>query len=184
MTSVLPAGFSPLPFNPARGLPQQVRVTANGRLLSVTLVAMPGDILGPLSLDRTRAVVDGSEEQAPRGASGEDQEEDGLRAGLTAQPPDALSSAAVRPYLVVVDEGRVIGSAPVVVGRLMAFGTSPATGLVVEVLVTELRLAAGALVEPGDVGSRIVAGFREAGAGGPPPRSAVPQEGNVHDLLV
>lgn len=184
MTSALPAGYSPLPFNPARGLPQQVRVTANGRLLAIILVAMTGDIVGTLALDRTRAVVDGTEEQTPRGAFGVDPDEDGVRAGLTAPPPDALGSAAVRPYLVVVDGGRVIGSAPVVVGRPMAFGTSQATGLVVEVLVTELCLAAGALVEPGDVGSRIVAGFREAGAVGPPLRPAVPQEGNVHDLLV
>jgi hypothetical protein len=180
VTSVLPAGFSPLPFNAARGLPQQVRVTANGRALAVTLVAMTGDIVGTLVLDRTRVVVDGAEEQAPRDAS----RERDVRAGLTAQPPDALGSAAVRPYLVVLDGGQVIGSAPVVVGRPMAFGTSQTAGLVIEVLVTELRLAAGALVEPGDVGSRIVAGFREAGAGGPPLRTAVPREGNVHDLLV
>ncbi|MFE1438644.1 hypothetical protein [Streptomyces sp. NPDC058739] len=180
MTSALPAGFSPLPFNPARGLPQQVRVTANGRALAVTLVAMTGDIVGTLTLDRTRVVVDGAEEHATRDAS----REPDVRAGLTARPPDALGSAAVRPYLVVLDGGRVIGSAPVVVGRPMAFGTSQTTGLVIEILVTELRLAAGALVEPGDVGSRIVAGFREAGAGGPPLRGAVPREGNVHDLLV
>lgn len=180
MTSALPTGFSPLPFNPARGLPQQVRVTANGRALAVILVAMTDDIVGTLTLDRTRVVVDGTAELAPRDASGEE----GVRAGLTARPPDAAGSAVVRPYLVVLDGGQVIGSAPVVVGRPMAFGTSQAAGLVIEVLVTEFRLTAGALVEPGDVGSRIVAGFREAGAGGPPPRPAVPREGNVHDLLV
>ncbi|MEU6273019.1 hypothetical protein ABZ871_11495 [Streptomyces populi] len=180
MTSILPAGFSPLPFNPARGLPQQVRVTANGRALAVTLVAMTADIIGALALERTRVVVDGTAELAPRDASAGE----GVRAGLTAQPPDAAGSAAVRPYLVVLDGGQVIGSAPVVVGRPQAFGTSETVPLVIEVLVTECHLTAGALVEPGDVGSRIVAGFREAGAGGPPPRSAAPREGNVHDLLV
>ncbi|TMV00045.1 hypothetical protein [Streptomyces sp. DASNCL29] len=170
MTHVLPAGFRPLPFNPAGSLPQQVQAQAGGRALSVTLVAMTADLVGTLAPDRTRLVVDGTEEEAPRNTIVDDP-----RAGFTAAPPQTLGSAAVRPYLVVLDAGRVIGSAPVVIGRPMPFGTSEGSGLVMEILFLDLRLAAGSLVEPADVGSRILAGYRERGTGGPlsaPPGSA------------
>lgn len=184
MTLVLPAGFRPLPFNAALGLPQQVHVQAGRRALTVTLVALTADIVGALTAEPVRTVTDGAEESAPRGSPiGEDGK--GIRAGLTAPPPGALETAAVRPYLVVLEAGRLIGSAPVVVGRPLAFGSSADTGLVIEILVAELVLAARALVEPAEVGSRILAGFRERGGGMPlPARPARADEGSPYDLLV
>ncbi|MFG3497637.1 hypothetical protein [Streptomyces sp. NPDC047928] len=191
MTLVLPAGFRPLPFNAALGLPQQVRVQVGRRALTVTLVALTADIVGALTAEPTRTVVDGAEEFTPREApDGEEGRPDGergngVRTGLTASPPGALDTAAVRPYLVVLEAGRLIGSAPVVVGRPLAFGSSAGTGLVIEILVAELVLAAGALVEPAEVGSRVLAGFREHGGSAPPPARLVrADEGSPYDLLV
>ncbi|MEU2391309.1 hypothetical protein [Streptomyces sp. NPDC007369] len=184
MTLVLPAGFSLLPFNAALGLPQQVHVQAGRRALTVTLVALTADFVGALTAEPTRTVIDGAEESAPRRAPAGGGRE-GVRTGLTAPAPGALDPAAVRPYLVVLEAGRLIGSAPVVVGRPLSFGSTSETGLVIEILVAELDLAARALVEPADVGSRILAGFRERGGGTPPPTQPVrADEGSPYDLLV
>ncbi|NEW69882.1 hypothetical protein [Streptomyces rhizosphaericus] len=181
MTTVLPAGFQPLPFAPARGVPQQIQVQVGSRALTVVLAAIPGDLIGLLSRPRTQVVVDGTREHTPH----EGPAPDDPRAAFTAAPPEVLSSVAVRPYLIVVEAGRVIGSAPVIVGRPMAFGSSESSGLVVEVLVARLLLAAGSLIEPADIGSEILAGIRDRGSGSPrPQRPAPPSEGNPYDLLV
>ncbi|MGW0409760.1 hypothetical protein ACWDZX_00325 [Streptomyces collinus] len=179
MTQVLPAGYSPLPFNPALGLPQQVQVTAGGRSLAVSLVAVTADLVATLTAPPVAPVVDGASEESRRTQSVGDP-----RAVLAAPPPPALDGSAVRPYLVVVDAGRVLGSAPVVVGRPMVFGTSASSGLLLEVLFLDLRLAAGSLVEPGDVGSRILAGFRDpAVSSAGRPRQPLAFEGDPHDHL-
>ncbi|KOU61522.1 hypothetical protein ADK57_27615 [Streptomyces sp. MMG1533] len=179
MTRVLPTGYSPLPFSPDLGLPQQVQVRASGRSLAVKLVALTADLVATLTAPPTTPVVTDAQEESRRLASLGDP-----RAALTAPPPPGLDGAAVRPYLVVVDADRVVGSAPVVVGRPMAVGTSADSGLLLEVLFVDLFLAAGSLVEPGDVGSRILAGFRDPAAGHAvrPRRPAAP-EGDPHDLL-
>lgn len=179
MTRVLPAGYSPLPFNPALGLPQQVQVTAGGRALTVSLVAMTADLVATLTMEPTALVVEGAQEEARRPTSAAD-----ARAALAAPPPESSTTAAVRPYVVVVDAGRVIGSAPVVVGRPMPFGTSASSSLLLEVLFLDLRLAAGSLVQPGDVGSRVLAGVWLPAADSPV-RIRQPEhpEGDPYDLL-
>ncbi|MCM2422898.1 MULTISPECIES: hypothetical protein [unclassified Streptomyces] len=180
MTAVLPAAYQPLPFAPARGVPQRLQVQVAGRALTVILVAMTADLVGLLYTARTQVLVDGAADSAPRATSvGADP-----RAGFTAGPPGALDTAAVRPYLIVADSGRLIGSAPVIVGRPMPFGSTESSGLRVEVLVAELRLAAGSLIGPADVGARIVAGIRDSSAGGLRHLHPAPPKGNPYDLLV
>lgn len=214
MTAVLPAGWTPLPFVPERGVPQQAQARVGGRTVSVILAAVGADLVALLAAPGTVPVVDGSAESAPRLSLVAD-----ARAAFTAAPPGVLDAGAVRPYLIVAEAGRLIGSAPVVVGRPLVFatwgtsgapgrpgvtGTSAAPGasgtpapaattgddvagpgLRVELLVAELTLAAGSLVGPVAAGSSIVVGVRDRAAGRPRPLLPVTApEGKPYDLLV
>ncbi len=94
-------------------MPQRVHVRAGRRALTVTLVALTADLVGALTAEPARTVVDGRAESAPRPGPPAGTPPDvwarlreGTRAGLTAPVPGALDSAAVRPYLVVLEAGR------------------------------------------------------------------------------
>lgn len=86
-TLVLPAGFEPLPFNAALGMPQRVHVRAGRRALTVTLVALTADLVGALTAEPARTVVDGRAESAPgRARPGEPRRKSGHGCGKEPVP--------------------------------------------------------------------------------------------------
>lgn len=67
----------------------------------------------------------------------------------------------------------------------MPFGTTEGARLLADVLVVELSIAAGSLVVPRDVGTRVVAGIRDRITGvARHERPPAEPEGSPYDLLV
>lgn len=153
--------FVAIPFNPARGVPQTVPVDIGGRRFAVTLVASATDLPALRSVAGTDRLVDLATEQRSRPTAVPAD----ARAWVAGPAHPSLSSAIVRPHLAVREQGTVLGSRSVVLGRPLLFGSTGHTALAVEIVVDALTLTAGSLTRPGDTGAAIAArlGLRTAG---------------------
>lgn len=128
----LPAGWTPLPFAPSRGLPQVVAATAD---IAVALVAVPTDLPRVLHAAPTTPVYD-----------------------TTAPVPGGDALTATVLTLVVLRGTAVAGSWPPLPGRRL--DVHDGAELLGSLWVADLAVTAGALVGGGPHGARISIGWR------------------------
>jgi hypothetical protein len=169
----LPEGYVPVPLRAEAGIPQAAPVDLGGRRLRVTLAALVPVLAAVVDADPNQVVVDATSE-ATRPAVDDDVPTD-ARAWMAQPPPTTLHDDAVRLVLAVHVGGRLVAAVRPVVGVPVRVSAAPvlgpdrdpagATGLVAEVVVADLVVAAGNLVAPGQYGSRIVVGARRLDQG-------------------
>lgn len=165
----LPVGFSPLPFDPARGVPQVVPLPGPVPGLRVALVAAAADLARLMSAAAEQVVHDVAvrrvrvSDTAP--AHGDQSAHLAAHrtavAGFVAAPRDSLDPAAVPVWLVVSGASGVHRCWPAVPGRPL--GVRGDGRFLGDLWIDELRLAAGSLVRGGECGSRLAIGWRPAG---------------------
>jgi hypothetical protein len=152
----VPAGYTPLPFAPARGVPQTVPFDVGAVRLRLTIVASLTDVPALRSLPATEVLFDGraDERRRPVSVPGDP------RARFVAAPPETLAPSVLRPRLVVSDGATTLGSRPILVGTPIVVGTVEPSPLRVEVVFDSLVLTVGTLSQPGELGGSITAGIR------------------------
>lgn len=152
----LPAEYTPLPFQAARGVPQTVPFDAGSRRLRLTVLATVTDLPALRTVAATHIVFDGGAGERTRPTSVPREP----RQRFLASPPSTLAPAVVRPHLVVSDGTTTLGSQSILVGTPAVVGATAEASLLVEVLFDRLVLTAGSLIQPGEFGGTIVAGAR------------------------
>lgn len=157
----LPSVYTALPFNAANGIPQTVPYDIGARRLRVTIVASATDLPALVQTSRTEQLFDLVDwGTTPRtGIPASDDER------FIAPAQSTLAPAVVCPRLVVRDGETIIGSLRVRPRRPLRFGRTEPGALAVEIYIETLCLAAGSLVQPGELGATIVAGIRPVTAG-------------------
>ncbi len=165
----LPNGWTALPLDATRGVPQSASLPGPVPGLRVSLVAAAGDLARLLSAPSDLVVHDVQARRAPVPAA----EPDGpLPAGhvvarrtalaaFTTAPPDSLTTPGVPVTLVVTEAAGVCGTWPALPGRALPVRSRDGR-LLGQLWVDELSLAAGSLVSAGPCGARIVVGWRAA----------------------
>lgn len=155
----LPIGFAQLAFVDSGGFPQTVPFSLGPHRIRVTLVVLVADLPSLLSTDHTEVLLDLVADAHVRPASTPTDH----GAHYRGASPGSLTSAVVRPYLYIRDGDQLVASRPVVTGRALACSVSGARR--VELWVDQLRVAAGNLRQPGELGSVITIGIRAADQG-------------------
>ncbi|WP_420451182.1 hypothetical protein [Ilumatobacter sp.] len=146
----------PIPIVAARGVPQTVPVDAAGRRFSVTLSASVADVPALRSIAATDVLVDAvAEQQHTRNSVPGD-----ARSWMVGAAPSTVSADLVRPHLAVREDGVLLGSRPVIVGRELVYGHNEGSPLVIKVTVQECTLTAASLIRPGETGGRFAAELR------------------------
>ncbi|MEV1289106.1 hypothetical protein [Micromonospora sp. NPDC049679] len=182
----LPDGWTALPFDAARGVPQAVPIAGPVPGLRAVLVTGAGDLPRLLCAPVDQVVHDAALRRAPVGATAVGV---GLPihiaahrqavAALTAPPPDSLSTAATSAVILVIGPSGVLTTWPALPDRAL-----PVAGdgrLLGELWIDDLRLAAGSLVRGGECGSRISVGWRPVGGAATQPR---PEEEDPYAGLI
>jgi hypothetical protein len=171
-SNALPEGYAEVPLRADGGVPQAASVDLGGRRARVTIAALVPDLAAVLDADPHTVVVDGTD-RSSRPADEVDVPAD-ARAWMATPAPTTLSTGAVRLVLAVHVGETLVGAVSPVVGVPVRLAAAPvgadqdpstATGLVVEVVVVDLVVAAGNLVGPGRFGSRLVVGARRMDQG-------------------
>lgn len=186
----LPDGWTPLPFDPARGVPQVVPLPGPVPGLRAAVVAGTADLARLLSAPTGQVVHDTGERLLTSGpAAGPDvgtpahvATVDRAVAAFTAAAPDSLATSTVGVWIVVTAGSTVHCTWPALPGRAL-----PVRGdgrLLGDLWIDELRLAAGSLVRPGEHGSRIAVGWRPAGTPTPPGTVRTTAEEDPHVGLI
>jgi hypothetical protein len=154
----VPAGFTALRQALTGGLPQRIELGAG---LHAVLVLPTGLARQWLDADPLDVVSTSSDDLAPRPAP---------------EAPDPVPLAARAPLRLVVRRGtQVLGSVPLSAGlrRACADGGAAGQGTAVEIAVVAWHLCAGTVRGPGDYGSFVSLGWRQADLAmdvfGPPP---------------
>jgi len=155
----LPLGFARLAFVDSGGFPQTVPFPVGPHRVRVTLVVLVADLPALLSTDHTEVLLDLAADAHVRPASTPTDH----GAHYRGASPGSLTSAVVRPYLYVRDGDELVTSRPAVAGRALACSVSGARR--VELWVDKLRITAGNLRQPGELGSVITIGVRAADQG-------------------
>lgn len=148
-----------IPFDASRGCPQSATLDLGRRRFTFTLVATVADLAALGSVDVTSLLLDSN-------AAGRVAHVPADAGELFVQPPfSTLSPEIVRPMLVVREGATVLGARSLVTNTVLHYGTTESSAAALDVVVTELRLAASALIRPGDVGNviRAQAELRTAG---------------------
>jgi len=152
----LPAEYTPLQFQAARGIPQTVPFDVGSRHLRVTIVASVTDLPALRALPATQVLFDGGADERRRPTSVPQD----ARRRFTTAPPDSLAPSVLRPQLVVSDGATTLGSRPILVGTPLLVGTTAEASLLVELYFDSLVLTVGSLSQPGEFGGLITAGVR------------------------
>jgi hypothetical protein len=172
-SNALPEGYAEVALRADGGVPQAATVDLGSRRVRVTVAALVPDLAAVLDADPHTVVVDGTD-RSSRPAEEVDVPAD-ARAWMATPAPTTLSAGAVRLVLAVHVGETLLGAVSPVVGVPVRLAAAPvvgpdqdpstATGLVVEVAVVDLVVAAGNLVGPGRFGSRLVVGARRMDQG-------------------
>lgn len=183
----LPAGWTALPLDAARGVPQSAALPAPAGL-RVTVVAAAADLARLLSAPTDQVVHDAGQRlvRVPAAATDDPAVPAHVRARSTAQaalsspPPDSLSTAAVPVTLLVTEPTGLCAAWPALPGRALPV-RSRAGALLGHLWVEALTLAAGTLVAAGPCGAELTVGWRAADAAPPatPPEQEDPYDGLV-----
>lgn len=156
--------FVPLPFDPARGVPQTVPAEVAGHHLRVTLAVAATDLPGLVATSPTAVLVDAAARGLVRRETVPDDAEDRFRSPA----PATLSPEVLRPLLMVRENDRLLGVRPAHPRTVLRFGSAGHGGLVAELRVDSLLLLAGSLTRPGALGGAIRIGIRRPSTPRPP----------------
>lgn len=148
--------FVPLPFDPARGVPQTVPAEVGGHHLRVTLALAATDLPALVATSPTATLVDVGAHGLRRRAKVPADESDRFRSPA----PATLSADVLRPVLMVREADHLLGVRLALAGTVLRFGSVEQGGLVAEARVDTLVLPAGSLVNPGALGGSIRIGVR------------------------